>query len=209
MHAYLILGGRASNIGAKRQRNTLLLCFRALNTRCKTSLAGRSNTPLRADALASCLLQATRKLLSKRVRRHEASGSELDDSDTDSKEKREKMKKRREKETKTKEAPRVWNEDTEKLRALVVTVAQGLPKHVGFKLPTTCYRGKPSDSELQERIAAFLTSKGLKSLQPNDEEMAAFRTKVFATPSSAMSNVGVFPACALRPWSRRPRNASI
>ena len=115
------------------------------------------------------------------------------------------MKKRREKETKTKEAPRVWNEDTEKLRALVVTVAQGLPKHVGFKLPTTCYRGKPSDSELQERIAAFLKSKGLKSLQPNDEEMAAFRTKVFATPSSAMSNVGIFLACALRPWSRRPR----
>jgi hypothetical protein len=124
------------------------------------------------------------------------------------KEKREKKEKRREKESK-KEAKSVWNEDTEKLRALVVTVAQGLPKHVGFKLPTTCYRGKPSDSELQERIAAFLTSKGLKSLQPNDEEMAAFRTKVFATPSSAMSNVRIFPACALRTWSRRPRNASI
>ena len=154
-------------------------------------------------------MQATRKLSNNRVRRREASGSELDDADTERKEKREKKEKRQEKERKTKEAPHAWNEDTERLRALVVTVAQGLPKHVSFKLPTTCYRGKPSDREMQERIAAFLKSKGLKSLQPNDEEMAAFRTKVFATPSSAMSNVGIFLACALRPWSRRPRNASI
>ena len=133
--------------------------------------------------------QATTKLSSNRIRRREASGSELDESEeSDSHAPVKKGKKaktagraNREKENATKtpkEAPRVWNEETEKLKALVVTLAQGLPKHVGFKIPTTCYRGNPSDNELQERIENFLKSKGLKNLNPDQEAIAAFQRKV-------------------------------
>jgi len=79
---------------------------------------------------------------------------------------------------KSKEPPRVWNEETEKLKALVVKLAQGLPKFVGFRVPTACYKGEPSDDVLQERIIRFLKSRGLKNLEPDQEEIAAFQKKV-------------------------------
>jgi len=40
--------------------------------------------------------------------------------------------------------------------------------------------GNPTDQVVQARIAAFLKSKGLNTLTPNNDEIAAFQKKVRA-----------------------------
>ena len=83
----------------------------------------------------------------------------------------------------TPKVARIWNEETEKLRAVVVRLAQGMPRQVGFKLPPSVFRNNPSDDVVQERITAFLRDKGLQTLDPNEDQVAAFQKKVI--PSSS------------------------
>ena len=73
------------------------------------------------------------------------------------------------------------------LKALVVKLSKGLPSHVPFKLPTTIFRGSPSDEMLEGKIDLFLKSKGWGwSLDescieaPDPEKVAAFQRKVWS-----------------------------
>ena len=80
-----------------------------------------------------------------------------------------------------KKKTRVWDKETDQLKALVEEVRKGLPTYVDFKLPPNTYRGDPTDAVVQERIKAFLKSKGLHFLSEgveNLQEIDAFRKKV-------------------------------
>ena len=74
----------------------------------------------------------------------------------------------------------MWSEETERLKALIIRLSNGMPKHINFRAPPAVWMGLPSDQVVQERIAAFLKSKGLNTLTPNIDEIAAFQKKVRA-----------------------------
>jgi len=65
----------------------------------------------------------------------------------------------------------------------VVKLSKGLPSHIPSKLPTTIYRGSPSDEALQEKIKQYLQTKGWSFDEssidfPDPEKVAAFQRKV-------------------------------
>ena len=76
----------------------------------------------------------------------------------------------------------MWDAETERLKALVLSLGKGIPKHMNFRLPVNVYRKDghqpATDAVVQERIKAFLQSKGLKTLTPNNQEIASFQKKV-------------------------------
>lgn len=131
---------------------------------------------------AECLaLQATTKISGKRGKRREASPESEEDVATKRSKKNGKTAKDREEKQQRvapKDPPRVWDKETEKLKALVEKLCKGLPEGVNLKLPPYIYRGTPTDAIVQERIKAFLKNKGLQNFTPEQAEIDTFQKKV-------------------------------
>ena len=88
--------------------------------------------------------QATTKLSGNRVRRRDASDESDADSDTSPQKKKAKKgsgkgKSHNARKEDSKPEPKRWSEQTEKLKALVISLQKGLPAAASFKLPPSVY----------------------------------------------------------------------